>query len=184
MTRSVAVVTLTTGALVAGMLGSAGAARTQVSVPGGRPEDTAQALNDPHEFAWRLFLGMSRQALPGVAGAADPAKPTIREYDADRPVVWETWALASGGRAGGMYFPPNESEVFRDRAEKPVPWNELPRNVVQAKAFESYPGKGLDFFLRVGRSPGSFDPVEDGGEGGVEVRMNRATYDFVRDENL
>jgi hypothetical protein len=157
--------------------------RTQ-AIPGGRIEDTALAINNPDEFAWHLFLGLNRQALLGKAGVPDPKFPTIRAYDRDRPVVWETWALASGGRAGPVYVPPNRSEVYKDRGEKPVPWDELPRRTPQPKVFEPYPGKGLDFFLKVDRGPGKFDPVEDGGKGGVEVRMNRHTYNYVRDKTL
>ncbi len=154
------------------------------SIPGGRPIDTAMAVNNPDEFAWQLFFGLNRQALPGKAGVPDPACPTIRKYDADRPVVWETWALASGGRAGPVYISPNESEVFKDLGAKPVPWDKLPRQKVQPKVLEPLTGKGLDFILKVGRAPGKFDPVEDGGEGGLEVRMNRATYDYVSEANL
>ena len=69
-------------------------------------------MNDPDELAWQLFLALCRQALPGKAGEPDPTKPSIKEYDPDRPVVWETWALANGGRAGPVYQRPNRSEVF------------------------------------------------------------------------
>ena len=63
--------------------------------PGGSPDDVALAANDPDEYAWRLFFYINRPALPGAAGLADPAR-TIRQYDPDQPVVWETWALVSG----------------------------------------------------------------------------------------
>jgi hypothetical protein len=161
-----------------------GAESNATALPGGRAADTALAVNDPHEYAWRLFLGLCRQARAGSAGLADAKRPTIREYDPDQPVVWETWALSNGGRSGPVYVPPNRSEVFRDRGEKPPPWNELPRGTPQPKVLEPAPGKGLDFVLKVARAPGKFDPVEDDGEGGVEVRMNRATYDYIRDKNL
>ncbi len=154
------------------------------TIPGGRPEDTALATNNPDEFAWQLFLSLNRQAKLGAAGVPDPKFPTIRTYDPDRPVVWETWALANGGRAGPVYIPPNRSEVFKDRGAKPVPWHKLPRNSPQPKVFEPYTGKGLDFILKVGRALGKFDPVEDGGEGGLEVRMNQVTYNFIRNETL
>lgn len=160
------------------------AAGGKQAVPGGRVQDTALAVNNPDEFAWRLFLAISRQAELGKAGVPDADRPTIRDYDPDRPVVWETWALASGGRAGPMYVSPNRSEVYKDRGEKPAAWDDLPRAAPQPKVFESFPGKGLDFFDKVGRAPGKFDPVEDGGDGGLEVRMNRATFDYVRDHNL
>jgi hypothetical protein len=154
------------------------------ALPGGRPEDTAVAVNDPDEFAWRLFLALSRQALPGKAGEPDPGRPTVRDYDDDKPVVWETWALANGGRAGPVYVRPNRSEVFKDRGAKPAAWGELPRQAPPPKVFEPFPGKGVEFLIRAGRPAGRFDPVEDGGEGGLEVRMNRGTFDYVRDNDL
>ncbi len=164
--------------------GAATAAGEEATIPGGRAEDTAAAINTPHEFAWSLFLALNRQALPGSAGKLDPTRETIRQYDPDRPVVWETWALASGGRAGPIYIPPNRSEVFKDKAVKPVTWDQLDRSTPQPKVFEKYPGKGLDFLLHVGRAAGKFDPVEDGEDGGVEVRMNRNTFDYVLDNDL
>jgi hypothetical protein len=154
------------------------------ALPGGRPSDTALAVNDPDEFAWRLFLALCRQALPGKAGEPGPAKPSIKEYDPDQPVVWETWALANGGRAGPVYQRPNRSEVFKDRGAKPAAWDELPRRQPPPKVFEPYPGKGVEFLLNIGRALGRFDPVEDGGAGGLEVRMNRALFDYVRDNHL
>ncbi|WP_169977566.1 hypothetical protein [Tautonia rosea] len=155
-----------------------------LGIPGGRPEDASRATNDPHEFAWRLFFALNRQAELGTAGVPDPDRPTIRDYDPDRPVTWETWALASGGRAGPIYVPPNRSEVFLDRGATPAAWDDLPRDVPPSKVLEPYPGKGLDFLLKVARAPGAFDPVEDGGEGGIEVRMNRATFDYIRENQL
>ncbi len=151
---------------------------------GGRPEDTALAINNPHEFAWQLFFAINRQAMLGKAGVPDPTKPTIKDYDPDQPVVWETWALCSGGRIGVGYFPPNTSEVFLDRGAKPVAWNQLPRRKPVPKVLEPLPGKAVEFLLKVGRLPGKFDAVEDGGEGGLEVRMNKGLFDYVRENNL
>ncbi len=160
------------------------AKNTNPPLPGGRDRDTALAMNNPSEHAWQLFLALNRQAKLGVAGFPDPNKPTLKQYDPNRPVVWETWAMANGGRAGVIYVPPNQSEVYRDRGVKPVAWNQLPRDQVQPKVFEPYPGKGLEFLVNAGRPPGKFDPVEDGGVGGVEVRMNRGTFDYIRDQGI
>jgi hypothetical protein len=124
------------------------------ALPGGRPEDAALAVANPDEFAWQLFLALCRQALPGRAGEPDPAKPRLTDYDPDRPVVWETWALANGGRAGPVYVRPNRSEVFKDRGERPTAWDDLPRRQPQPKVLEPYPGKGVEFLLAVGRAPG------------------------------
>jgi hypothetical protein len=153
-------------------------------LPGGRPQDAHLALNQPDEFAWQLFFTLCRQAAPGKAGLPDSDKPTFKDYDPDRPVVWETWALCNGGRIGAVYVRPNRSEVYRDRGARPPAWDELPRREPPPKVLEPFPGKGVEFLFNAGRPPGKFDPVEDGGEGGVEVRMNRATYDYIREQGL
>lgn len=156
-------------------------------LPGGRPQDTARAIQEPDEFAWQLFLSLSRQALAGKRGELDPAKPTIKDYDPDKSVVWETWALSSGGRSGSFRVVPNQSEVFRDRGEKPAAWDELPTSSATRKSFEPLPAQ-----QRVGLSPEAIEQVKlllrisptAAAEDGSEVRMNRATYDHVRDNNL
>lgn len=150
----------------------------------GTMSGTELAITDPDEFAWQLFLEINRQAKPRTAGIADAAHATIRTYDDDRPVVWESWALASGGRLAAFYRRPNRSEVYLDRGAKPPTWEKLPRGETVPKILESYPGKGLDFIFKVGRAPGPFDPIEDGGTGGVEVRMNRGLYDYLRSNTL
>src|SRR5438270_7474387 len=61
-------------------------------LPGGRPEDVSLAINNPDEYAWRLFLAINRQAAVGRIGEPDPKFP-ITKYTDDVPVVWETWAL-------------------------------------------------------------------------------------------
>ena len=147
-------------------------------------DDIAMAISNPDEFAWQLFMKISRQAEAGKAGWADPAKADFRDYDPDQPVVWETWALASGGRVLSHYAKPNRSEVFLDRGAKPTSWNALKRDHPAPKYFEMYPGKGVEFLTQNGRSLGAFDPIEDGGEGGIEVRMNQSLYDYVRDNTL
>ena len=124
------------------------------SIPGGRVEDSARAVNDPHEYAWRLFLALCRQARPGTAGVPDSGRPTIREYDPDQPVVWETWALASGGRAGPVYVPPNRSEVYRDRGVKPPTWDALPRDKHAPKVLRALRRQGAGFLPEGGPRPG------------------------------
>lgn len=146
--------------------------------------DIAMAISNPDEFAWQLFMRISRQAEAGKAGWADRKKSDFRDYDPDRPVVWETWALASGGRVLSHYSKPNRSEVFLDRGAKPTVWSGLKRDQPAPKYFEMYPGKGVEFLTQNGRSLGAFDPIEDGGEGGIEVRMNQSLYDYVRENTL
>jgi hypothetical protein len=74
-------------------------------------------LDNPDEYAWRLFFYLNHQARLGSAGRADPTKK-FGELDPEAPVVWETWALASGDA---------QSEVFRPRGEQPVEWEKLDR---------------------------------------------------------
>ena len=121
--------------------------------PWGAGRGFGQSPQRPARICLAALPALCRQAEPGKAGVPDPNRLTIRDYDPDRSVVWETWALASGGRAGPVYVPPNESEVYLDRGETPAPWDELPRDKPQPKVFEPYVGKGLDFLLKVARAP-------------------------------
>lgn len=178
------------------------------AMPGGRPEDVALAQTDPDEYAWKLFLAINRQALSGKRGLPDPNKPNIREYDDNMPVIWETWALSSGGR-NAKYIPEkNISEVFKDLGRKPDPWDQLPAD---QKSFEHFSSKQMsgvtelaDSALKedLGRKGLSNQQVEslvertsverfiqpdfiDESEGiGEEVRMNRATFEHVVANNL
>jgi hypothetical protein len=169
-------------------LGIASAGAQQATEPGGNPNDTALAIQNPDEYAWRLFLFLNRQALLGKAGVVDPTKDDIKSYDPDRDVVWETWAVATGGipafRSPGEV---NSSEVYKDRGEKPVAWEELPRTTGATKTLEA----NLTSLTRTVRStltardlnpanpnlfiaPGVVFPPE------FEVRMNKSTFDTIR----
>jgi hypothetical protein len=178
-------------------------------MPGGRPEDAALAQTDPDEYAWKLFLAINRQALSGKRGQPDPNKPNIRQYDDDMPVIWETWALSSGGRTGKKPLPQkNTSEVFKDLGQKPDPWDQLPAD---QKSFEHFSSKQMsgvtelaDSALkadlnRKGLSTREVDNVlertsvekfiqpdfiEESEGIGEEVRMNKATFEHVVANNL
>jgi hypothetical protein len=126
-----------------------------VAEPGGEPADVALATTDPDEYAWRLFLFLNRQALPGAAGVADPSR-NVRQYGPDTPVVWETWALVSGDGQTQ-----DGSEVLRPGGADPVAWTALSR------AF--WPAKRLSVRLADPKGPAS-----------LEVRINQASYDFIR----
>jgi hypothetical protein len=86
--------------------------------PGGTEADEYLALNNPDEYAWRLFFFINRQAEPGSAGLPDPTK-RFGELDPQAAVVWETWALASGD---------DQSEVFPPNGTEPVEWEKLDRS--------------------------------------------------------
>ena len=168
-------------------------AHAQMKEPGGSPEDVTMAVNEPFEYAWRLFLYLNHQAKPGTAGHADTSKQSIREYDPDKPVVWETWANASGG----LFLrdqEPNTSEVFKDLGVDPGSWEELPRSTV--------PQKRLDPNTTTLISDAKRDLLQlnsnriDSGtisilvhpsvtvQGEFEVRMNKSTFDTIRSEKL
>jgi hypothetical protein len=150
----------------------------QVREPGGTAADADMAINSPDEYAWQLFLFLHRQASDGTAGVADPSK-SITQFDPDKPVVWESWALASG--AGSSQ---TGSEVYKPNGEKPGEWKDLPRaSAVAAAKLFSVPTKSLlspRASTRGGPSVlvAPLDPL------GQEVRMNEATFNFVRDNEL
>jgi hypothetical protein len=127
--------------------------------PGGGAADTALALNDPDEYAWRLFFFVNRQESRGAAGVADPSR-SIRQYDPDKPVVWETWALVSGDGKTQV-----GSEVLPPGGTAPVAWPALPR--------ATWPAKRLSVRLSNPDQPAT-----------LEVRLNRASYDFIRTRGL
>jgi hypothetical protein len=151
--------------------------------PGGTAEAARLAAQEPDEYAWRLFLFINRQALPGLAGLADPRKSSLRDYDDDKDVVWESWALASAdGKAGG-------SEVFLAKGAKPVPWHSLDRTSGAAKMLDRTFTVGGDRFpgLPMGK-PGSGKPLPPlftaGDPNSDEIRMNRSAYETIRDLGL
>ena len=127
--------------------------------PGGAADDVALAANHPDAFAWRVFLYLSRQADPARPGFADPSRP-IGRYDPDTPVVWESWALASGVRATQ-----EGSEVFREDGADPGPWGRWPRPARAPKILSS----PLAF---------PFQPAV------AETRLNEAAYQFIRAQGL
>ena len=164
----------------------------QIVEPGGRPEDATLASSNPDEFAWQLFLYINRQALLGAAGVADPSKGSIRDFDSDRDVVWETWALASGlviaqNPDGSLGYIDNKSEVFKRPATQPVEWNQLDRTVPKQFLTANLQGvfPALNFFVTQKRGGAHILAAPFGVPAGdEEVRMNRSTYETVRSNRL
>lgn len=155
--------------------------------PGGTAGAVQEALTYPDKYAWELFGFLNRQASPGVPGAPDPLQPTIRDYEPDKAVVWETWALISGTEQ-------NVSEVFKNRATLPAEWEDLPR--------EREPGKRLfgtlksertldELIVELRSAQGLADITHalwtfflPTLPGSAELRMNRSAYETVRGEQL
>jgi hypothetical protein len=179
--------------VVAAMSVTTSAAFSQVKEPGGIAEDIKLAVTNPHEYAWRLFLFLNRQAKPGTAGEADSTKNSIQEYDDDKDVVWETWANATGG----LFLRPGEvntSEVYKDNGADPGPWESLPRSTIMAKRLDPNTTVLLSN-RRFGPIP---TPVRDPQgrdihlfsapgvtvEGEFEVRMNKSTFEAIRTNKL
>jgi hypothetical protein len=173
------------GAVTAGVLAPAGDGVKEkkavpgeaLEEPGGTIKAAGMAATEPDEYAWRLFLFINRQAKAECAGVADPKKKTIRDYDPDTDVVWESWALASSAA----------SEVFLANAAKPVAWDRLRHpqrpppaakldvNVLLARQ------RLLSLDVPALRSEQPLRKLLDLLPEEVEVRMNRATFDPIRD---
>jgi hypothetical protein len=161
------------GGLTIGALLVVRPAMSQVDEPGGTPEAARMAIQDPDEYAWQLFLYINRQAKEGEAGVADPTKADVTQYDPGKDVVWETWALASSDGTAA-------AEVFLPGGATPPTWDQLKRGAVTPKILDHtftaiasanvHRPKGL-----------AFPPNQPAND---EVRMNRATFDFVLAHNL
>lgn len=185
-------------AVLTAMLGAWSPAQAQeLAEPGGTPADTLEALTNPDEYAWRLFLYVNHQAKPGVAGVADATKTGVGDYDPDTNTVWESWALASGldlardAATGAIVVAGNVSEVFKQPATEPVAWDALPRGGAEKTLSQDFKGRAefassLQGMSAVGAmenaavliAPAGSDPEAD------ETRMNRSTYETVRSQRL
>jgi hypothetical protein len=55
------------------------------------PQDTAEAINDPDHYAWRLFV-----ALNWPADLERREADAARGVDEHAPTVWESWKFSSG----------------------------------------------------------------------------------------
>src|SRR5215469_6412694 len=158
--------------------------------PGGRAEDAYLAVNDPHEYAWRLFFYINHPAKTGLAGVADSTKK-FGEFDPEGSLVWETWALASGD---------DRSEVFLPNGEHPGNWGDLARpkgrrtlrlskNIERQMMFEEMLRKPLLFNQKNKKSgrkklganvnPSNRFRPQDLDQPEQEMRMNRAAFDDV-----
>lgn len=149
----------------------------------------SDALDNPGKHAWDLFIALNH---PAVDEAVERGKPdcSLPLGQPGKTAVWETWRNA-------------RTEVFLENGSEPLDWNdnslpdEIPgqvqldmrmaadikpgtdeRRAMQAVSFHDLASSVMD--LR-------FDP-----EGGVfkdegafgETRMNRATYDFIKENCL
>ena len=136
-------------------------------------QDTKLALLEPDKYAWQLFVALNQ---PGdrTTKCNDPA----RKFGGEGPVLWETWRNARNG-APDTVFPIDGSD--------PGPWLEdVAPELRLVSEQENRPLKQLALVTQNVRTTGrgvgrAFDPVV--GEFN-EVRLNRATYDFIRENSF
>ncbi|TIL96301.1 MAG: hypothetical protein E5Y73_01990 [Mesorhizobium sp.] len=130
----------------------------------GLQPNPSEAMNEPHKHAWSLFLAVNHPAdLSQVRGTADSKK----RIGDPGTVVWETWKLA-------------RTEVFLDPATTPEPW-ETPASSI-AKIVD--PPKSSVLVAELLRGKQGVGIQLDPGEPTNETRMNKATFDFIRDNGL
>ncbi|MBY5884588.1 hypothetical protein HFN49_00030 [Rhizobium leguminosarum] len=132
--------------------------------PGGDNGATALALSNPAEYAWRLFFFLNNQAKSSAAGVVDETKP-FGILDPGASVVWETWAMASGGDA---------SESYPQNGARPVSWDELKRDKRTLTLDRNL--EQLSVLSQSKRLKPLFFPTEPHDQ---EVRQNRFTYEFI-----
>lgn len=105
------------------------------------------------------------------------------QYDPDQPVVWETWALASG--RGETQ---DSSEVYKADGSDPGPWSSLPRAQAKLKVFSlNLKEKARFDDAKEKISPGQKKPLADLidlNQGNFEVRMNESAFTSVRSNEM
>lgn len=149
--------------VAAGFSSSAPAQSTVPSANASAPwltsSDANEAARFPDVFAWRNFIALTWPA-DLQTGGADAAKP----YGVEGPVVFETWAPAKN--------------VYLPDGQRPPAWEDLARDPHRAVTAADKP---LQLMLLREVEP---TPPGTSGHQTDEVRLNRATYDYVRDNGL
>lgn len=139
------------------------------------PQDTQMALLEPDCYAWRLFIALNWPAI-----VADKAPNTAATFGANAPVVWETWRNASN-IAPDTAFPPDGSD--------PGPWLGTPLIALGPERFDFADAGSVQLAALIkmleaaGGGIAGFDP-NSAASFRNETRLNKATYEFVRNEEL
>ena len=139
------------------------------------PQDTRMALFEPDCYSWRLFI-----ALNWPADLARKVANPDASFGTNAPVVWETWRNASN-RAPDTAFPMDGSD--------PGPWLDAPLVAQGLDRFDSADEEPLQrtalisLLEETGGSAVMFDP-QTAGLSQNETRLNKETYEFVREEEL
>lgn len=142
--------------------------QAQVAEPGGDAAATHLAITNPDEYAWQIFFYVSRPALAGQAGVADDTK--VFGESPELPVVWETWALESGG---------DLSEVYLPNGHRPAPWPALTRGSRQMILEENLKRKAV--LASSNRLAPRFNANEPTSQ---EVRINKAGFEFIVEQEM
>jgi len=159
--------------LVAGSL--VPAALAQTTEPWKEPQDSAEAINNPDRYAWRLFVALNWPA-DIKQKQADPSK---RFGDAaPGAVTWETWRNARN-QAPDTAFPLDGSD--------PGPW--LDKESSSEKLAASFDDNALQQLIRRNILQNSKAPVPFFDESSArqrrnETRLNKGAYEFVRSNKL
>lgn len=157
------------GALIASLAFAATSAMAQAVVePGGVPADQSMALTNPDEYAWHVFFFLNRPAKSGTAGVADENRK-FGDVAGNVSMVWETWALASGQAA---------SEVYKPDGSRPDDWDHLKRETRLLVLDTNLENEAVRAGSRrvIPSNTGAFFPPRPQDQ---EVRMNRATFEFI-----
>lgn len=161
--------------------------------PCARPEiqDTQMALFEPDRYAWELFKELNRPAA-----LWEKCIDNNKALGDDGPVVWETWRNVA---------PESSRSVFRPRAEHPGPWrtyNPSKFEIASLSGMSSTPiVRSLSDLIapvkirRNARTKLDMSKVRklehfavsnnaSKDREGTEIRMNRSSYLFIRDNEL
>jgi hypothetical protein len=161
-------------ALVLAILGASAACAAQSpaaldwSRPWVPPPPGPQAAAHGDEYAWRLFVAINWPADMSTRTADVGAR-----LGADRPAIWETWQ--------------SSADAYRDDGSDPGPWRKRPREPMPAREarFESLSlGESkLTRHIVAGVMVPLLDPLAHAPRL-IEVRMNRASFDYLRSHEL
>jgi hypothetical protein len=137
--------------------------------PWQEPQDTAEAINNPDRYAWRLFIAIN---WPADIKAKQPDQN--KSLGAPGPVVWETWRNVNN-QAADTVFPSNGSD--------PGPWlgkETSPEKVISEFDQEPVQQRIIRQTLEHFNSPLPAFEEEAARRGRNETRANRAAYEFIR----
>lgn len=135
------------------------------------PQDTAMALFQPDEYAWRLFVSLN---WPAEAGACTPDRK--KKLGDGGEVVWERWAL--------------KSNVFLPKAAEPKPWSDQCAGAAAKTLVASAQTLAAGIEKAESADKGGAIPMllppknEVSTAADEEVRMNQQSFDFIRTRRL